>query len=457
VKNVTAAEKRTEIFENLPVHKAVAMQIIPAIASQMIALIYNLADTYFVGQLNDPNQTAGVTVGLFSFALLTAISNLFGIGGASLMARSLGQKNPEKARQISTVSFYGGLLSAIVFSLTFFTFASPILRISGATDSTYSYAFNYTKWVIMLGGPLAIMNTLLANLVRAEGGATHASIGVSMGGVINIILDPFFVLPRFLDLGAAGAGMATAISNLLATLYFVVYLIRNRNSTLITLRISNLKFIKTHLKPILTIGFPSAVQYALTVVAVAAHAKFVSNYTTEAVAGLGIIKKLDQLPLYFSIGLSNGLLPLLAYNHGQGNHDRRSACFKFGVSISLGFSMLCLVCYEAFAPFLVGLFIDDAATRAYGAVFLRIMVTAMPLMSVVYPMIIQFQAMGSVRESLICSIIRKGVVDIPLLYVLDSLLPLYGTMLVQPIVDAISLIVAIYFYRKIRRKQLLEN
>ena len=199
------------------------------------------------------------------------------------------------------------------------------------------------------------------------------------------------------------------------------------------------------------IGFPSALQYALTVVAVAAQAKFVSAYPTEAVAALGIVKKIDQLPLYFSIGVANGLLPLLAYNHAAGNTARRGQAFRFGTLTAVSFSLCCLILFEIFAEPLVGLFIKNPQTVAYGASFLRLMVTAMPMMSVCYPMIVQFQAMGKAGESLICSVLRKGVLDIPLLFIMDALLPLYGCMLVQPTVDSISLIVALLLYRRIRK------
>lgn len=445
-------EKRTEIFETMPVRRVVCSQIVPAIASQMIALLYNLADTYFVGMLNDPKQTAAVTVVASSFVMLTAISNLFGVGGASLIARYLGRKEEERARQVSAVSVWGGLLCAVLFSLFFWRFAEPVLRLCGATDHTYEMAYSYAWWVIIIGGPATILNTLLANLVRAEGNASGASVGVSLGGIINIILDPIFVLPGFLGFGAVGAGMATALSNFAGLIYFAVYLVRKRRQTVITPSFGRLKFTGVHLKSILSIGFPSAVQYALTVVAVSAQMNFVSGYETEAIAALGIVKKLDQLPLYFSIGTANGLLPLLAYNHGAGNHRRRQDAFRFGCGISLGFSLACVAAYEVFAPSLVGLFIDDALTRSYGAAFLRIMVTAMPMMSLCYPMIIQFQALGRVKESLICSVLRKGVVDIPLLFIMDSLLPLYGCMMVQPMVDTLSLVFCVVFYRRINRQ-----
>ena len=450
-------DNRIRIFETLPVRQAVCRQIFPAIASQMIALVYNLADTYFVGMLNDPAQTAAITIVYSSFVMLTAVSNLFGVGGASLIARSLGQQDMEQAKRVASISFWGGVLSALIFSGLFLALAHPILTLCGAQEATYPLAFEYAKWVVVIGGPFTILNTLLANLVRAEGSAAHASFGVSMGGILNIVLDPLFVLPQFLNMGVVGAGVATALSNLAAVGYFLIYIFVKCKTSVVRIHPRLLRYTTKYIKGILTVGFPSALQYALTVVAIAAQSKFVSKYVTEAVAGLGIVKKLDQLPLYFSIGVSNGMLPLLAYNHASGNHERRQKAFRFGCTISLSFSLLCLVCYEIFAPQLSALFISDPTTIAYSTDFLRIMVIAMPMMSVGYPMIIQFQAMGRAKEALIASILRRGVLDIPLLFLMDALLPLYGCMFVQPIVDTISLIVASIFYRNIQKQTRLEE
>lgn len=448
---MSSLQNRTEIFENTPIKKAVLLQIVPAIASQMIALLYNLADTYFVGLINDPVQTAAITVVSPCFVMLTAISNLFGVGGASAIARALGKKEPDRARQIASVSFWGGLVMGILFALLFWLLERPILTLCGAREETFAVVMAYAKWVVVIGGPWTVLNTLLANLVRAEGSARRAFVGVSLGGVLNIALDPLFVLPRFLGWGAAGAGIATAISNMAATVYFLCGIFRRRQDTVLSIAPGHLRHIRAHLGGILVIGFPSALQYALTVVAVAAQAKFVSAYPTEAVAALGIVKKIDQLPLYFSIGVANGLLPLLAYNHAAGNTARRSQAFRFGTLTAVSFSLCCLILFELFAEPLVGLFIKNPQTVAYGASFLRLMVTAMPMMSVCYPMIVQFQAMGKAGESLICSVLRKGVLDIPLLFIMDALLPLYGCMLVQPTVDSISLIVALLLYRRIRK------
>ena len=446
------AADKTELFETMPVRQAVCRQIVPAVASQMIALVYSLADTYFVGMLNQPHQTAAITVVYSSFVMLTAISNLFGVGGASALSRALGTKNREGARQIAALSFWGGLICALLFSLLFLAFAGPVLVLCGAVPKVYPIAFQYALWVVVIGGPAAILNTLLANLVRAQGNAAIASVGVSLGGVLNILLDPFFVLPGFLGMGAAGAGMATALSNLAATLYFLFYIAIRQKNTAVAIHPSLLKPALCYLKTVLSTGLPSAVQYALTVVAIAAQSRFVSLYGTQAMAALGIVKKLDQLPLYFSIGVSSGILPLLAYNYSSGNHTRRRAVFRLGCAVSLSFSLLCLVVYEAFAPRLAALFISDPVTIGYGAGFLRCMVTAMPMMSVCYPMIIQFQATEKVRASMVCSLLRKGVLDIPLLFLMNALFGLYGCMWVQPMVDSISLVVAGAFSRRLEKE-----
>ena len=441
---------RIELFEKMPVKRAVIKQIMPAVASQMVAVIYSLADTYFVGMLNSPAQTAAVTVVAPCFIMLTAVANLFGVGGSSLIARKLGQRRESEAREVSAVAFWWGLISAAAFCILFAALERPILFLCGADDLSLGYAIRYAGWAVMLSGAFTVSAAVSANILRAEGSAGTASRGLALGGIMNIILDPLFILPEFLDMGAEGAGLATALSNIISALFLLVCLLRKKQSV-ICIDPRLVSKTREHIRPILSIGFASAIQLMLTMVGVAAQAKFVSAYTTEAVAALGIVKKLDQLPLYFTIGVSIGLLPLLAYNHAAGNEQRRSDAFRFGCTLALIVASACVVVYELFAPQLAALFIDDALTVDYAAGFLRRMVLAMPLMALAHPFITQFQAMGRVKESLICSMLRKGVLDIPLLFLFDALLPLYGCMWVQPVVDAVSLVVALILYKRIKK------
>ena len=432
--------------------RAVLAQIMPAIAAQMVSLLYSLADTFFVGRLADPDQTAAVTVAGAVFLLLTALSNLFGVGGASLLARKLGMKETDEAKRVSAFCFWCGAVCAAAFGALLGALSAPVLRLLGAKEASFEYAKQYLFWSAALGAVPTVCTALLANLVRAEGDSAGASIGVTLGCFVNILLDPVFVLPFGLNMGAAGAGAATALANCVGLAYFLIYLRKKRGMTAVSASARLVREGSKHAREVLRIGLPSALQFVLTVVAVSAQLRFVSKYGSAAVAAVGITKKLDQLPLFFSIGTASGLLPLVGFNYAAKNYERTENCFRFGVLISLGFALICVAVYEAFAPVLTRLFIDDAATVGYASAFLRRMVIAMPFMSVCYPLITKFQAMGKARESLIVSLMRKGVLDIPLLFVTDAIKPLYGCMWVQPIVDTLSLAAALILDRRIRRR-----
>ena len=440
-------QEREQLFESAPVRVAVAKQVIPAVASQMVALLYTSADTFFVGLLGAPAQTAAVHVANPSFMFLTAISNLFGVGGASVIARMLGRHEREKASQVASFCFWGGAAASLLFSLLFFLLHVPILSVCGATEDTFEAARQYAFYVIVAGALPTVLSTLLSNLTRAEGRAGAASAGMIFGSLLNIALDPLFVLPQFLNMGAAGAGLATAISNLASLLFFLLILRREREATVLRIGPRQLRFAGEHAPAVLSIGFPSAVQYALTVVAIAAQSHFVSAYGSMATAALSITKKIDNLPLYFSVGVSNGLLPLVGYNHAAGNDKRAWSMFRFGAALSLSFALFCTLCFELFAPAITSVFIREAETAAMAAGFLRRMCVAMPFMSLCYPLIVRFQAMGEAKKALVVSVLRKGVLDIPLLFLYDSLWPMTGCMWVQPTVDCVSLLAALRLSR----------
>lgn len=446
-------EKSVELFERTPVKRAVLLQILPSVLAQMIALLYNFADTYFVGLLNDPAQTAGVSVLYAPYLSLGIVANLFGVGGAAALSAALGERNHDGAKRISAVSIYFGALCSLLYAVTFYLLRQPVLNLCGATEETYAVASGYALWALIVGGPIAIVSQIFANLIRAEGRPFLASFGISMGGILNIFLDPFFVLPRFLGYGAVGAGMATALSNGVALLFYLSYVVVRRKNTFVLPNPVFLRETKRYIGRILRVGLPSSLQVALTVVAVGSHVKFVSKYSTEAVAAFGICKRLDQLPTYFALGVSTGLLPMLSYNYARKNEERRRSAFRFGALLAGGFAILCLVFYEIFPKELVGLFIADETTVAFGGSFLRRMVVAMPFMSVGYLMIVQFQAMGKVKQALVGSVLRKGAMDLPLLFLLDCLYPLYGVTWVQPVVDCIALAVSLTMYYFVCKKE----
>jgi len=436
-------------FEELSVKRAVFRQGIPAIISQMIVLLYNWADAFFVGKLNDPEQLAAVTVVTPLFLIVTAIANLPGVGGCALLSSYLGARKYESARQVSSVSFWTALVMALLYSALFICFGKTLLCLTGASGNVMGYALDYSKYVIVIGCIPIILTQVLANMVRAMGMSAQASAGVSLGAILNILIDPLLILPQGAGLGVMGAGIATAFSNVVALGYFLVIIKSKRCDGMLSLRLFHLRRFRDHFSGIMKRGLPSSAQYMLTVVAVAALAHFVSGYGSEATAALAIVKELDYLPLYFSIGLSQGMLPLISFCYGSGNVARRKAICKFGTLVSVGFALVCFVCYECFSPTLARIFINDPLTDKYIADFLRCMVVAMPFMAFCYPIITNFQATGHVREAMICTLLRKGVLDIPLLFIYNTVWPLYGCMWVQPTVDFISMLTALYFIRKL--------
>lgn len=438
-----------ETFEHKPVIRAVFSQSMPAIIAQLIALLYNWADTFFLARLNQPELVAAAMIALPLYLMLTAIGNLPGVGGGSVLSHYLGKHNPDGASSVASLTIWMGLILALLCAVIYPLVDEPLLRLIGADEQTLAPAREYTFWVITIGSVPIIMNLVLANLVRAEGLARQASIAISAGGILNCILDPILMLPEMGNMGITGAAVATALSNMLSAVWLTAIIYSRRKNGVITAAPHLLRSAKMYFSKIIQVGFPSSLQYLLTVVAVAALTHFVSRYATEATAALGVVKRLDYLPLYFSIGLSQGILPLLAYNHAANNMQRRNQVFRCGIMLSLGFAIVCFVVYELWAEPLALFFTQEPTTVDYITQFLRIQVVAMPFMAICYPAITYFQAMQRTREALVCSILRKGVLDIPLLFLMNGWMGLYGCMWVQPIVDFTSMLFAVYFLWRI--------
>lgn len=213
-------DNKTALFETAAIPKAVAALCIPTIISSLVMVLYNLTDTYFVGILNDPVQNAAVTLAGPVLLAFNAINNLFGVGSSSMMSRALGRKDYTTVYRSSAFGFYCALICGVLFSLVCTIGKMPLLSLLGADDLTRQATADYLKWTVTFGAVPAILNVVLAYMVRSEGAAFHASVGTMSGCLLNILLDPIFILPQFLNMGAAGAGLATFLSNSVACAYF---------------------------------------------------------------------------------------------------------------------------------------------------------------------------------------------------------------------------------------------
>ena len=395
---------------------------------------------------------AALSVSLPIFIIIQALANLFGIGGASAISRALGRRDTSRARKIFAFSLFGGLMAAILYGIVVF-FSRPFLipLIGGSADS-YPYIYNYMFWTMVVGAIPTLGNALCGHLVRSIGAAKEAGFGMSMGGVLNIILDPIFMfvlLPRGMEV--TGAAIATCLSNTAALTYFIIYLYRHRDNPVFTFSPAEFTVSEGIPEEVFSIGTAAALQTTLAMVSNIFANKLVVEYGSAAVAGMGIAKKVNMIAFNTSLGLTQGVLPLIAYNYGARKFERMNEVIRFTAAVALGYTTCCTIFFRVFARQFITFFISDPASVEFGTRFLSVIAFAAPLCALSFMANTIFQAAGRRRSSFILSIMRKGVVDIPAMYVFKMLLGLNGVTLATPFAEVTSAITAAVLYRKFKK------
>ncbi|HBV80572.1 MAG TPA: MATE family efflux transporter [Clostridiales bacterium] len=432
---------RSELLGSLPVKRAVLMQILPAIASQMVALAYGIADTYFVGLLNDPDKTAAVTVANAAFLMLTALSNLFGIGGASLISRSLGIGNRKKAASCSSFCIWTAAGAAMLYGIAILFLRPCLLPVIGADSKTWNYCSDYIFWTICIGAVPTVLNPALAHLIRSEGYSKQASLGVAFGGILNILLDPLFIF--VFDMEIQGAAIATMLSNTAASIYFILFICKKGDG--LSIRLSPKCYTLTQHIPadVLSVGLPSFMISMMATVSNTALNRIIAAYSTEAVAGMGIAKKIDMLAFAMGQGMSQGALPLIGYNFSSGNRTRMKSALRALLIDCLVVSAAGTALLFFGANAITKCFIDNAATVHHGCVFLKIICFTCLTTTLNFFVITLFQATGKKVQPIILSLLRKGIIDIPLMILFNSIWGVDGIAVAIPVSDFIALVVAL--------------
>ena len=416
---------------------------VPTVISQVVTMIYNLADTFFVGQLGDPTMVAAVSLVSPWFNLLTALGNLFGLGGSSLISRMLGVQDRQDIKYVSAFSIWGGAVVTACFSLGTWLARAPLLRLLGASADTYGYAEDYLLWVVVLGGVPTMVSLALGHLLRSEGHARQASAGMMFGGILNVILDPVLIFGFHLDV--AGAAIATACSNAASVAFFAVQYLRLKERTAVSFHPKNIFF--RFAGAVFSVGLASALATTLGNVSNMVMVHLAAGYGDIPVAAYGIVKRIDQFPLNVSMGLCQGFMPLVGYNYAARNYKRMRAVSFFSWKTALVLSACFVACFFAFAPQILHLFIPEAETSALGAQFLRVACLAVPLTAVNFLISYTLQAMGKGPQSAVLTSCRQGLLNIPLLIVMDATVGLYGMIWTQLIVEVIMLPVSLGMYR----------
>ncbi len=440
-----------EIFEQLPVPAALRKMVVPAVTSQLIVLIYNMADTFYVGQTENPYMVASTSLILPVFNITLCLAGLAGIGGGALISRLLGRGDEAEARRVSVFSLYLGVAIAAVFSLGMALFMEPLLALLGAGENTYQYAKEYAMCVIVAGGIPTVLSNVLANLIRSIGRSREAGIGIVCGGVLNIVLDPLFMfvlMPKGHEV--LGAGVATCLSNCVACLFFLTVVFRMGKESIITFRPGVGMAGKKSIVAIFAVGVPSAVTSFLFDMDYVVLDKLMVSYHDLALAAIGIVLKVERFPLNVGIGICQGMLPLVAYNYASQNKKRMEETIRLSRRLGLAVAGVSILLYEIFAVQFTNLFISDPQTVEMASAFLRIRVLATPLMFLSFFTVYLFQAFGKGRISLFLGVTRWLGFNIPMLFLLNFIFGMYGLVWSQVTADILTVVLSFYVYHRFR-------
>ena len=408
---------KTELFETVPVPKALAAMGIPTIISQLINLIYNMVDTFFIGRTGNSFMVAATTITLTLTMMNVAFSNLFGVGGGSLIARLMGRKQEDEARKVCAYSVCGAVLIGLSYSLLIGLFMEPVLTFLGASDATLGYARQYASWVIVIGSTPTILSLSLSHLLRNTGHSAQASFGLSMGGVVNMLLDPLFmfvILPKGQEV--TGAALATLLSNLLACSYLIFALRKASAKAPLTLNPKEAAGLDRELvKRLYQVGVPSALLTGLFDLASICVNKLASAHNDLTLAAFGIVMKVERIPNAINVGLCQGMMPIVAYNFASGNRERMRKTFRTARLCGLTVSAVCILLLELFARPVTNFFLSTSAndvenalvTVGLAAAFLRIRCLAAPVQLLNYHTSFTLQAIGRGGATLLHASVRE--------------------------------------------------
>lgn len=410
---------------------------IPTVISQLITVVYNMADTFFIGQLNDPLQVAAATLTMPCFMFLTAFANLFGLGGSSLISRCLGSDKKEKAQHTAAFCIWTGIVVSFIYGIAILLLEPILFSILGAKSETWDYLRQYVFWTIGVGAVPTVMNAEFAHLIRSEGYSKQAGFGVALGGVLNIAFDPLFIF--VFKLNIVGAAIATMLSNVVAMLYFIGFLLHIQNKSVITLY----SLRQNIPSDVIIVGLPGFVMTMMSTISNTALNHMVAGYSNTAIAGMGIAKKIDLLAYAIAQGMTQGTLPLIGYNYSSGNEKRMMDSIKTAFAYSLIVAVFGMALLYVFAAPIADSFISDAKTVSYGQHFLKIICLACPTTAINFMCITVFQAIGKKVQPLFLSLLRKGSLDIVFMLILNKAMGVSGIAWATPFADWIAFVISI--------------
>ena len=435
--------KELEVFRSAPVPKAVLKTTVPAMAAMLMVLVYNLADTFFIGLTRDAYQMAAVSMAMPVFLIFMSVGTVFGIGGTSVISRALGEGRLDYAKKVCSFCMWSCVAVGLIMSAAFLLGMEQILALMGTSPDTHDFVKVYLT-IVSLGGPFVLISHCYSNVVRAEGQSEKAMMGQLLGNLLNVILDP--VMISGLGWGIAGAAVATVIGNVFGAGYYLLYFLRKQS--ILSIRPTDFSVKDGISGSVLAIGIPASLGSLTMSLSQIIMNSEMATFGDMAVAGIGVASKVVMLTGMLCIGFGQGVQPLLGYCIGAKLWERFKKIMRFSLIFALSLSIVMTVVCYIFSDWLVSVFLTEPQAFDYGVLFVRILLTTSFLFGVFYVLANALQAAGAATASLIVNLSRQGIIYIPALFILKPLLGAIGLVWAQPVADLLSLVLVAVIYVK---------
>ena len=451
-KGIERQQRRRNMMMNDPIHRVIPKMAVPTIVAFLINSIYSLADTYFVSSLGT-NATAAVSVNASLDQLIMMCGSMLAVGANSYIARLLGEGRDKKASQVLSTSFFGAFAIGALLLIFGSIFMTPMVRLLGATPTCEAYSIEYATYVL-LAAPFMASNFVMNQCLRSEGSATLSMVGMGFGGILNCILDPIFIFG--LNMGVAGASLATAISKVVSFAILIFPYLTRRS--LLHLSVKNIRVHWDIISEIVSIGSSSMFRSGLAVVAGIMLNDLAGNFSDSVLAGVGVCTKIMMFPFGIILGFGNGFQPVAGFNWGAKRYDRVSDSYRFSSRVSLIGSAIMAAVLIIFADPIIVLFAgEDPQMRQVGALCMRLQCYALPIHAWVAIVNMLCVALGNAKGAFLLATARQGSCFIPIIHLMTWIWKENGIAAVQAVADVLTLVMAIplavYMTKKVKQAQ----
>ena len=439
--------KKMELLGNASIPKALLSMGIPTMIGMLVNAFYNLVDAYFVGGLGE-SQMGAISVVYPLGQVVVGLGLLFGNGAASYISRLLGRGDKENANKVASTALYSSVSVGAVIIIISMVFLHPILKLLGATDSILPFAATYAS-IYIVSCIFNVFNVTMNNIVTSEGAAKTTMCALLTGAVLNIALDPLFIY--VFDLGVAGAAIATAISQVVSTCVYLIYILRKKS--VFHFRVKDCTYTKETMSEIFKIGIPTLVFQILTSVSISLINNAAGDYGDSAIAGMGVVTRLISMGSLSVFGFIKGFQPIAGYSYGAKKFDRLREAIKTSILWSTAFCVIFGVILALFPTAIVSQFTKgDAEMIRIGAASLRANGISIMLFGFYTVYSSLFLALGKGREGFILGACRQGICFIPVILLLPIVWGLNGIMYAQPIADVLSAVITVFMAIPLHKK-----